>query len=104
MIDPEREHPITLREATKLRQLARNGRRPHIASLYRWAEAGIKGVQLETLQIGGSRVTSREAANRFIAALTAKANGDIKIPGVRTPNRRQKDHDRADRELTKSGW
>lgn len=46
-----------------------------MATLYRWSTIGCKGVVLETAQIGGTRCTSREALDRFFAALTAQAAG-----------------------------
>ena len=46
------------------------GKRPHIASIYRWIQKGIAGVQLETLIIGGTRLTSTEALDRFFQEST----------------------------------
>lgn len=38
---------------------------------YRWSRHGLRGVVLETVQVGGSRFTSLEALQRFVADLTA---------------------------------
>ncbi|HEX4606732.1 MAG TPA: DUF1580 domain-containing protein [Urbifossiella sp.] len=35
----------------------------------RWVAAGIKGVKLETAKVGGARVTSPDACDRFLEAL-----------------------------------
>jgi hypothetical protein len=53
----------------------RNGRRLSIATAYRWSLNGVRGVKLETVQIGGARYTSLEALQRFAAALTAARDG-----------------------------
>jgi len=104
MIDVEIEQAITLRQATKLRALQRNGRKPHLSALHRWCSSGVKGVVLESIVIGGSRCTSREAVDRWITALTTKANGEKVAPMIRTPGRRERDYQRADHELANSGW
>jgi hypothetical protein len=48
----------------------RRGRQIHVATLHRWAVHGLNGVVLETLQVGGTRCTSREALRRFFQSLT----------------------------------
>lgn len=68
--DPRHEPPLTLRAACKLKFLHKNGKAPHLATLYRWAVRGIRGVKLETLVIGGSMVTSENSLLRFIRALS----------------------------------
>jgi hypothetical protein len=105
MIDLEIEKPISLREATKLRPLQKNGRPPHISALYRWCHGGCRGIVLESIVIGGSRCTSVEAIDRWITLLTAKANHQpVDDQPARTPTRRQRDHDRADASLAGAGW
>lgn len=46
-------------------------RRPHIATVWRWATTGLRGVRLETYRSGRNRVTTRSAVQRFLAALNA---------------------------------
>jgi hypothetical protein len=104
MIDLTIEQPLTLREATQLPALARNGRKPHISALYRWCTAGVRGVVLESIVVGGSRCTTAEAVKRWIAALTAAANGHASHAERRTPLRRQREHDRAETELKNAAW
>lgn len=62
---------ITLSQAAQLVP-AVNGRKPHVATLYRWATRGIKGVILESAFVGGVRVTSVEAIQRFLNRLLQK--------------------------------
>ena len=76
MIDISRESMISLSEAAKSLPRRRAGRKPNIATLYRWTTVGCRGVVLEFLQIGGTRCTSREAMQRFFDALTAAAESN----------------------------
>jgi len=104
MIDLSVEVPVTLTHAAKLPQLQRNGQRPHVATIFRWATAGCRGVKLEVVNVGGARCTTSEAVDRWIAALTAQDQGKPAPSPARTPLRRQRDHERAQRELAEAGW
>ncbi len=42
--------------------------RVDVSTVWRWAQRGVRGVKLETVTIGGKRMTSRQAVSRFIAA------------------------------------
>jgi hypothetical protein len=78
--------------------MRRGGRKPTISLGYRWAERGLKGHRLETAQFGGTRVTTKNAVFRFLAALSRGA-------GARhvTPAARQRKAEKLDRELQKAG-
>ena len=43
------------------------GKRLSLATLHRWRLHGVRGTRLETILIGGSRYTSAEAIQRFVA-------------------------------------
>jgi Protein of unknown function (DUF1580) len=60
MIDPVREHLLTLNEAA-----AECPRPVHCSTAWRWALRGIGHQRLETTKIAGRRYTSREALLRF---------------------------------------
>ncbi len=75
MIDPIKEELLTLKHASAAFPKRRAGSRPHLATLHRWAKRGCRGVVLETVQVGCTRCTSREAIARFIGALTAQVGG-----------------------------
>ncbi|MHB9081060.1 MAG: DUF1580 domain-containing protein [Pirellulaceae bacterium] len=75
--------------------------RPHISTVWRWINRGVRGVKLETVMIGGRRFTSREALDRFYAATTAATSGES-IP-VRTNRQRTRDIEQARRELAEAG-
>lgn len=38
-----------------------------VASIYRWADRGVKGVKLETVRYGSKRQTSVQAVHRFLS-------------------------------------
>lgn len=72
-IDVQDEQVVSLRDACDLLPRRRAGKKPAIETLYRWSLRGCRGVKLETVQVGGTRCTSREALQRFFDALTAAA-------------------------------
>ena len=63
-------------------QLTGRKRRNHIATIYRWTKTGVAGVHLETLVIGESRYTSKEALERFWADSTAARNNRTPKPTI----------------------
>jgi len=65
MITLDEDKLIPLRDVPKLLPRRPNGKRLHISAVYRWAQRGLGGRQLETIKIGGTTYTSREALMRF---------------------------------------
>jgi hypothetical protein len=70
MIDIQNEDLITLIQAARQQPPGRRGRPVHVSTIVRWADRGIRGVRLETVRIGGRRLTSRQALQRFADRLT----------------------------------
>jgi Protein of unknown function (DUF1580) len=70
MIEHETETVLSLTDAAARLPRRRGGKRVNVATLYRWASHGCRGVRLETLQIGGTKCTSLEALQRFFDRLT----------------------------------
>jgi hypothetical protein len=95
MIDPNTEELITLCQATRLIPSARNGKKTAVSTLFRWASKGVKGIRLETLQVGGAQRTSKQALTRFYQALSAKAGLLTEIPEQSSAAKRQAEIDRA---------
>jgi hypothetical protein len=91
-----REHLLSVTAATR-----EVPGRPHVSTLWRWINRGIRGIRLETVMVGGRRFTSREALDRFFASITAATAGEP-LP-VRTTRQRTRDIDQARRELTEAG-
>jgi hypothetical protein len=99
MIDLQTETPLSFTEAAKLPQVCRNGKRPAISTLWRWAGSGCRGVKLEVRRVGGTLCTTAAAVDRFLAALNGEAAA---TPGV-TPRMRDKAIASAERELDAAG-
>jgi hypothetical protein len=86
MIDLKTETPLSLAQAAKLIPPTRQDKPVHVSTLVRWILHGVRGVQLEAVRVGGRWITSREALERFSAALTAK---HISPPNRTTTTSRQ---------------
>lgn len=77
--------------------------RPHVATVWRWIQRGVRGVRLDTVLIGGKRFTSTEAIARFIGGTTAASDP---TPTGKTPTRskaRQAAIEQAEREFETVG-
>lgn len=69
MIDLASETLLSFSEASARLPRRRAGRPVHPSTLYRWAAEGLRGVRLETIQVGGTLCTSIEALQRFFDRL-----------------------------------
>lgn len=108
-INIENEILLSLTEVTKVLPTV-NGRRPSIATLWRWCRRGLRGVRLEYVRVGRNIATSKEALNRFFNALAAADTlpdkqrlQTVAAPLVPTTTGRQKMLDQADRVLERAG-
>jgi len=104
MVDIATEKVEALADCTKYVPLRRGQKRVHLATLYRWAERGCKGVKLEVLQVGGTKCSSAAALQRFFERLSAQANGEPVAPQGRTTRQRTKAAAKANAELQAAGW
>ena len=98
MIDLNDETVCSLTDATKRLPKRRAGKRPSVSCIYRWAQNGVHGIKLETIQIGGTKCTSIQALQRFFDRLT---NRDA--PLTRQTRQRRAAIERAESELSKAG-
>lgn len=103
MIDARIEDVISLTAAAKSLPERRGGKRPHISCLYRWTTVGCKGVVLESIPIGGTRCTSREALARFFEALARQSELATFPPRTPTPAARSRSIANAECELAAAG-
>jgi hypothetical protein len=111
MIDSAIEPLISFADAAQSLPRRRRGRKAHISTLYRWTTIGVRGHVLESLQIGGTRCTSREALQRFFEALSQRQAGPVgggqAGPSVgrrsRTTAQRQRASTSAGRKLAEMG-
>ena len=67
-MDINSEHLIPIKDMPKHLPPRSTGGRVHISAVYRWMTHGVKGVRLESVKIGGSRYTSKQALQRFTDA------------------------------------
>jgi hypothetical protein len=90
------EEILPFSAAAKRLPRLRNGRPVAPSTLWRWATAGMHGVKLETIKVGGSTCTSVEALARFVARLNNQ-------PTQHLPVDQSKRQDRVEQELTARG-
>jgi hypothetical protein len=110
VIDTLTEAILPLAQAADELPRRRRGRKTNVSTLYRWSQAGCRGVRLETIQIGGTRCTSREALQRFFERLSqVQASGHVgegepsPAPARRSSTHRQRDSEWAERQLKALG-
>lgn len=104
MIVPLDEQVISLNEAAKLLPRRRGGKRPHISCIYRWTVSGCKGVILESVQVGGTRCTSKQALGRFFERLSAAPHTRMAESNPQAEARRQHEIQAVDAELDLAGF
>src|SRR5688572_18991847 len=97
MIDLQSEKPITIEAARTLKFFVRAGRVPSISTIYRWISSGCRGHILETVLITGRQFTTEQAVLRFLSKLSG---GQVRTS---PPRQRQRQIDRAERELEAAG-
>ena len=91
---------LSLREAARLLPKRRAGKPTHASTLNRWAKGGLRGVVLESIQVGGTLCTSREALQRFFERLS----GARTVPVFsQTSAARQRADQRVEEELARLG-
>jgi hypothetical protein len=105
MINIQLEELLTLKDAAQVLPRRRRGRKPHFGTLWRWATSGLKGVKLETIRVGATLCTSREALQRFSESLTALDGqpGAQKKLRTRTPAQRKRALAQAEKTLRDAG-
>ncbi|HKQ48567.1 MAG TPA: DUF1580 domain-containing protein [Phycisphaerae bacterium] len=89
MIDTGVENLIPLRAVPQLLPSRPNGKRLHISAVYRWTLRGVKGIRLETVRIGGTTYTSREAIQRFSERLSGSEQSPQLVNPVSRSRQRQ---------------
>jgi len=102
-IDPLSDAVISLAEAARLLPARRRGKRPHLSCLYRWCTTGCRGVILESIQIGGTRCTSKEALRRFFERLSAAQSCPQAETSVQRQRRREREIEAADKQCAAAG-
>ena len=101
MINHQAESMMTLAEASEyLRPM-----RPNIATstLYRWTLKGVRNIALEFVQVGGIRLTSKQALDRFFEAIKTapRTRQSLSSPLKAKNTARQKRRDKASKEAAR---
>ncbi|MBI1374549.1 MAG: DUF1580 domain-containing protein [Phycisphaera sp.] len=97
MIELSSESLVPVRSVPKLLPTRPNGRRVHISAVYRWIKRGVRGVRLESTQVGGTTYTSHEALQRFSEQLSK--NDRPAVSKMSRTRARQRQIDRAARQV-----
>jgi hypothetical protein len=106
LVDWLGEDIVTFGQAAECLPRRRRGRKIHVSTFYRWSTVGCRGIILETIQVGATRCTSREALKRFFERLSQPVQASAASPPVgrvRTPTQRQRDSAEAGRKLAERG-
>jgi hypothetical protein len=88
----------------------RRGRKAHVSTIYRWMTAGCRGIVLESIQVGGTLCTSREALQRFFERLSEQRRAGVVCTrqdgpstGRRTNAQRQRASEEAGEKVVEMG-
>lgn len=80
-IDLQKDTLLSFADAARLLPATERGTKLHTATIWRWATKGrvIGGrrIKLENLVVGGRRVTSTEALNRFAMQVTEAVDAEM---------------------------
>ena len=106
MIDTKEEVLLSLTQAAAAVPPV-DGKRPHVSSIWRWMNVGIRGVHLEHVRVGRRVCTSRDALERFMHALAEapapEARPQPRKARARTEKQRAHDVAKAKEGLAKHG-
>jgi hypothetical protein len=81
----------------------RNGKKLHRSVPFRWAQHGLRGIQLRTLRVGGALCTCEEWLHEFFSAVTA-AVPPSRSAGRVAPTKPSAAYERATAELRERGY
>jgi hypothetical protein len=106
-IDLGSEHVISLAQAARSVPSSQ-GKTVHAATVWRWIRKGVlagdgRRVRLDAAKLGGRWVTSKEALQRFLEALTPSFGNPQRGVAPRTPGQRKRAYERAAEALDKEG-
>ncbi|MEQ1905755.1 MAG: DUF1580 domain-containing protein [Pirellulaceae bacterium] len=76
MIDIDTDRLIELSEVPAYLE-KKTGKRPNLATIYRWRQRGIAGIYLETVLVGGKPFTSISALNSFFTQSQLAKQGKL---------------------------
>jgi hypothetical protein len=71
MTDFANEQMITFHELARRLPRRRGGRPTHVSTIHRWRQRGVSGVRLSAVRCGSIWLTTWEAYQRFVDAITS---------------------------------
>lgn len=86
MINIASEDILTPTQACEWLPRRRAGKKTSLSTICRWINAGVAGVRLETIHLGGVRCTSKQALQRFFDAVSAARAGDAPASDPASPS------------------
>lgn len=101
MIDITTETLICIADAAAMIPSCRQGKKTHTATIWRWISKGQNGVRLESIKRPGGTLTSREAVQRFLNALSDPRDLSPRHRPDRKPSKREREA--MERECRKRG-
>jgi hypothetical protein len=93
--------PLTQVPALPFVPRRRRGKKLNQATVFRWANSGVRGTRLESIRFGGTLCTTRGALLEFFRRLTPETG--TPPPPPRTPRQRRRAAERAGKELESMG-
>lgn len=95
--------PLTQVPALPFVPRRRRGKKLNQATVFRWANPGVRGVRLETIHFGGTLCTTRSALLEFFRQLTPESDSPpSSTTQRRSPAARRRASERAAAELEKA--
>ncbi len=74
-----------------------------VATLYRWAKKGVRGVHLRHIRVGGVNYTKEEWLEKFFEECAEADIAGQRVPEARPSHICIVDHETAERELEEAG-
>lgn len=102
-IDLQNEHLLTLPEVAGVLP-RRNGKNIHATTIWRWTKRGRCRVRLESVRIGGTLYSSREALQRFATRLSQLDGLDDCAPSQNAKQVGCRSHKQAESNLQGEGF
>ena len=76
------------------------GRRPNLSTCWRWSTKGIQNIRLETVVLGGKRMTTIAMVEAFIRSTTDARNASYKTQYIAPTKAREKQIEKASADLS----
>ena len=80
---------------------SKTGRRPNPCTAWRWSTKGVKGIKLQVLFVGGTRLTTEEWVQDFIDAVSKANMAKHEAAPMQTPRQQERNAEKAAKKLAK---